>query len=351
MKRRLRYGRVFAVIAAAAASVAVIMQIPGRMKPDLARTKQSDSAVTVSDDEPVYVYDEEIAGDPAGPVEYDEYMGSIEPTEPALPVYEGVIDSYFHSAAALYSVSDGGYIYSENINDCVYPASLTKLMTAAVAVKYGDLSRSCTVGSEQWLVYEGSSMAYIMQGDTLSLYDLITGMLMASGNDAAYTIAVNVARDCSGNPDMTDYEAVEYFCGLMNQTAAELGMTSSHFTTPDGWDCEGQYTTVSDLVTLSTFLMNYPEIMQITGTFQKTVVSQTGQCYTWTNSNLLLDPYYDLYRGNVFGMKTGTTLCAGNCLVSAFYQNGKTYISAVTGCYSDYDRYALTLELMGLANS
>lgn len=336
MKRRLklRYGRVLAVLVFVLAAVVIVRHRPERVpKKEL----EGATAVSMSTTEACVTAAEMVQTTAA------ETTTAVTTTAPfsfdpnAAPYY---------SAAAVYSVDTGQFLFRENSGAAMAPASLTKMLTAATAVKYAGLDTCYTVGSELWLVYEGSSMAYLTAGDTLTLRDLIAGMLMSSGNDAAYTIAVNVARDQSGRPEMTDYEAVEHFCALMNQTAAEIGMTASHFTTPDGWDSGGQYTTAEDIVKLSAHLMNYPDIMRITGTYQMDVVSVSGEGYSWTNSNHLLDPNFELYRGNVLGMKTGTTLSAGNCLAAAFTKNGSTYISVVAGCYSDYDRFDLTVQLM-----
>ena len=92
----------------------------------------------------------------------------------------------------------------------------------------------------------GSSLCLIRPGHKLKLYDLLTGMLMASGNDAAYTVAVTTARAVKTDTAKTDAQAVAYFSELMNSYASSIGMKDSHFTTPEGWDDASQYTTVSD---------------------------------------------------------------------------------------------------------
>lgn len=249
-------------------------------------------------------------------------------------------------ASAFYSVDEKSIIYNDNIDLRIAPASLTKLLTASVALKYVDKDKVFTVGSEQWLVQPYSSLCYLQIGNMLTLEDLITGMLMASGNDAAYTIAVSVARELKPDFYMTDDEAVQYFCELMNDFAYSLGMTQSNFVNPDGWDNDWQYTTVADLIKISEYALYVPEIREITSTFQKNVTIYSGENFTWTNSNLLLDPYSDYYCENAVGMKTGTTANAGNCLIAAFNLNGKTYISAVAGCITNDDRYDLTLKML-----
>ncbi len=251
------------------------------------------------------------------------------------------------SAAAIYCVEDKQLLYGDRIDNRVAPASLTKMLTASVALKYMDSSTVLTVGSEQYLVQEGSSLCGLSIGTSMTLNDLISGLMMSSGNDAAYTIAVYVARKMQPAIEMSDAEAVSYFCDLMNQFALEIGMTGSHFTTPDGWDDAFQYTTVSDLLILAEYVLSVPEIRQASGTYTKSVQAVTGEFYEWTDSNLLLDPYGSFYCPNAIGIKTGTTLQAGNCLVAAFSLNNKTYITAVCGCNSDSDRYDLTLKLFG----
>ena len=113
-------------------------------------------------------------------------------------------------ASALYDVKEKKLLYGDSIDMQIAPASLTKLITASVALKYSEMSKVYTVGSEQWLVNEYSSVCGVVQGNMATLGDLITGMLMESGNDAAYTIAVSIARESSGNGNMSDTDAVNF---------------------------------------------------------------------------------------------------------------------------------------------
>lgn len=274
---------------------------------------------------------------------------SEETTVTTQPVSIPIIEYPECRSSAFYSVDEKCIIYSDNINTKIAPASLTKLLTASVALKYVDKNIVFTVGSEQWLVQPYSSLCYLQIGNILTLEDLITGMLMASGNDAAYTIAVSVARELNPDTYMTDNEAVQYFCELMNEFAYNIGMRDSKFVNPDGWDDDEQYTTVSDLIKLTEYVFSVPEIREITGTFQRNVTIYSGEEFTWTNSNLLLDPYSDYYCEYAVGMKTGTTLNAGNNLIAVFQKNERIYISIVTGCQSDTDRYELTLRLLSFS--
>lgn len=252
--------------------------------------------------------------------------------------------SELNAEIAFYCVEDSELLYSKNADERIAPASLTKLLTASVALYYISPDEVFTVGSEQELVPAKSSRCLILPGHGLKLYDLITGMLLASGNDAAYTVAVSTARAVNPDISMTDREAVDHFCGLMNDFAKKLGMKNSNFTTPDGSDSEDQYTTVTDLLLLSEYALSVPDIYEISSAYQKYVIFESGENITWTNSNKLLCPDSRFYSEYALGMKTGTTNRAGKCLIAVFVKNGKTYISIIAGCFTDSDRYRLTLK-------
>lgn len=249
-------------------------------------------------------------------------------------------------AEILCCADDGAVLYESHADDRIAPASLTKLLTATTALKYVDSQEIYTVGTEQQLVPDGSSVSFILEGHRLKLYDLITAMLLVSGNDAAYATAVSTARIVSGNEAMSDSEAVDYFCGLMNGLAAEIGMENSHFNTPDGFDSAGQYTTARDLAALAEYALSVQEINEIVRLPEKYVVFESGENITWVNSNLLLNSGSRYYSADAIGMKTGTTPKAGSCLIAAFTKDGKTYISVVSGCLTDSGRYTRTLKLL-----
>ena len=250
-------------------------------------------------------------------------------------------------AAALVCADSGELLYGDNINERTAPASLTKLLTAQVALKYLSPETVITVGSEQSLVKSGSSLCLIQRGHRLRLYDLLTGMLMASGNDAAYTVAVAAARAANPGKSLSDAEAAAAFADMMNACAAEIGMTHSHFVSPEGWDDPQQYTTAADLLLLAQHSFSDPVIREITGTLQTKVYFVSGENAVWKNTNSLLDPESKFYCADAVGMKTGTTAAAGRCLIAAFQRGGKTYFTAVTGCRTDSARYLLTLQMLG----
>lgn len=246
---------------------------------------------------------------------------------------------------ALFCVDDDQMLGGAAIDARIAPASLTKILTAAVALRYIDPNEVFTVGSEQDFVNENSSLSFIAPGQRLKLYDLVTAMMLPSGNDAAYTVAVSVARIVSKDPDMPDKQAVDYFCGLMNDMALELGMTNSHFADPDGWDNDEHYTTINDLIKLSKYALTVPVIREIAAMPTAEVVFESGETAIWYNSNQLLHPENDYYRENAIGLKTGSTDNAGMCIIAEYIDGGKTYIAIVVGSETDEDRYGCLMEL------
>lgn len=253
--------------------------------------------------------------------------------------------------AGLYNLSTGKVLYEKNGDTKISPASLAKILTAVTALTYMDSDTVITVGSELDLVPKHSSICLIQKGHKLTLYDLLTGMLIASGNDAARTVAVNVARHVSDSDELSDKEAVSYFVKLMNGIAQKIGCTDSKFKTPDGFDAKGQHTTVQDLALLYAYAINFTEIREITSHAQKKVVFASGENITWTNTNKLLHSSSPYYFPAATGMKTGTTNLAGNCLVASVEIDGQLYLSVVTGCSDEDQRYKATLELFDLINS
>lgn len=249
-------------------------------------------------------------------------------------------------AAVVCRVGDTETIFEYNADMRVAPASLTKLLTASAALEHMRPDEVITVGSEQELIPPESSVCLIAPGHQLTLRDLIRGMLMRSGNDAAYTIAVSVARAENPNEELSYPAAMEHFCELMNESAKQLGMNNSRFTTPDGSDSSGQYSTARDLSVLAKYALSFPEIREIAAEYQKYVVFESGENITWTNTNRLLNPDDEFYRKDAIGLKTGTTSKAGCCLIAAFVKDSDTYITVVTGCDTDEERYSSTLLLV-----
>ncbi len=247
--------------------------------------------------------------------------------------------------AVLYNASTDEILYEKTIDSKIHPASLTKILTAITALNYMDSDTIITVGTELELLPKHSSLCLIKNGHRLTLYDLLTGMLVSSGNDAAYTIAVNVARLVMNRVAVNDKEALSHFIDLMNSTAKNIGCTDSKFTTPDGFDSEKQYTTLRDLIKICKYALRFKEIREIISIVKKKVVFKSGENVTWSNSNQLLHKDSLYYYPKTIGIKTGTTPLAGKCLAAAAEINGQTYIAVVADCESEDERYSNIIKL------
>ena len=249
------------------------------------------------------------------------------------------------SAAVCFSLDDRSILFSKELHKPVQVASITKLVTACTALQYISPEEVLTVGSELSLVQKNSSLCLIARGYKLTMTDLLSGLLIKSGNDAAYTVAVNAARAAAPGKELSDQQAVTAFCKRMNAFAESIGMTESHFVNPEGWDDDAQHTTVADMAILANYAMRVPTIRAIIKAQKKSVKIASGQTLTWENTNQLLKPDSKFYSAAACGMKTGTTTAAGNCLASVFSENGQSWFILVVGCKTDEDRYVITRQL------
>ena len=267
----------------------------------------------------------------------------VVPEEPGIPVsFELNAKHYF-----VYDMERGEYLaISGNEDTPIYPASITKLFSAYVALLYLDPEEVVTAGKELELVHKGSSLAYIYKGNQLTVDMLVEGMMLPSGNDAAYVLAAAAARAATGNPDMPAEEAITYFVDLMNFTAGIMGLTGSNFRNPDGFHVADHYTTCHDLTIIARLALENEVISHYAAMKKDSkVVYESGEIISWKNSNALLNPDSGYYTKNAIGLKTGTTGAAGNCLLSAFKEKDGVYIVGVFGCEESNDRYKDTRKL------
>lgn len=222
-------------------------------------------------------------------------------------------------AAILIENRTGTVLYAKNPHEPRAPASTTKILTALLALEMGRLDDVATV-SRKAASTPGSS-ARLYTGQKIRLIDLLHGLLLSSGNDAAVAVAEHIAGSESA------------FVDLMNRRAAELGATNSRFQNPHGLDAPGHFSTAYDLALLSRLALVYPVFGEIVR--KRTYEYDQG---AWSNTNQLLWRFEE-----VEGIKTGTTSQAGYCLVAAASRDGMQLISVVLG--SD-DRWADSIRLL-----
>lgn len=239
---------------------------------------------------------------------------------------------------------------AEDVSTKIYPASVTKLFTAYVALQYLNASKTITAGDVLNKVAAGSSVAEIKRGDSLTVEQLIAGMLLPSGNDAAYILAAEAGKAMYGekaNQASTE-DAVKRFVQEMNEQAKVLGMNGTNFANPDGIHSDNHYSTYADLAVLGSLVLADPIIMKYAATSSMDVTLQSGSV-NWHNTNAIIDPTSEYYCSLCTGLKTGQTPKAGSCLLSAFEYRGQTLIIGVFGCKEVDDRFPDTLQLFNNA--
>ena len=234
---------------------------------------------------------------------------------------------------------------SGSLDDKLYPASITKLFTAYVALQYLQPEQMITLGREVNLVAPDSSLAYVKMGQTISVEDLVEGMLLPSGNDAAYGLAAAAARAQSGNGEMEPMEAVAHFVTLMNQTARDLGLTGSQFANPDGYHDVQHYVSSRDMMIIGELALENECIRSCVAISADQVEYSNGDVANWHNTNALIDPESQYYCPDAVGLKTGHTSAAGFCVLSAFAVDGQDYVIGTFGCQRPEDRFIDALKL------
>ena len=203
-------------------------------------------------------------------------------------------------------------LYGKNEYNKVKMASTTKIMTATIILENCDLNKTVSVSKKA--ANTGGSRLGLKTNDKITIRDLLYGLLLVSGNDAA----VCLAESCSGS--------VSDFAILMNKKAIELGLTNTHFETPHGLDSDNHYTTAYELALLSDYALNNPIFLNIVGTKTYTI-NINGNSKNLSNTNELLGNL-----SGVYGIKTGFTNGANRCLVTACKREDMDIICVVLGC-------------------
>lgn len=229
------------------------------------------------------------------------------------------------AGAVLMEASTKKVLYEKNAHDKMPMASTTKIMTALVAIENGDLDSTVTVSKNASGV-EGSSI-WLGVGEKMTLKELLYGLMLASGNDAAVAIAEHVGG------------SVEWFIEMMNNKAKEIGANDTHFVTPNGLHDDNHYTTAYDLALISCVAMENPQFQEIVNTQYKELPWE-GHDYNRVvkNKNKILWQYEG---GN--GVKTGYTKKAGRCLSAAAKRDGIQLVAVVL---NDYDMFADCMSLL-----
>lgn len=233
--------------------------------------------------------------------------------------------------AVLLDVTTNTILYKKESEQKIAPASTTKMLTALTALDYCNEDDEVLIGEEINLIASDASKAWLNTGDRLTVRQLLDAILLPSGNDAAYALAVHTGRKIGGDEKIPIQEAVEVFVDAMNKKAAYLGAKDSNFTSPDGYDDEGQYTTAHDLACIAKSFLRSDLLRGIVGSYEISDRWLSGKQVTYNNTNELINPDSQYYYPKAAGLKTGKSEAAGCCLVSAAYIRDKLYLCVVMG--------------------
>lgn len=259
------------------------------------------------------------------PYKAEGYAASLCVTENDVKKETVEIDSGLH-ATGFFDITNGKVLYSSNLHKKLYPASTTKILTALIALKYGNLSDTITISKNATVFPTGASLAHLKEGDQITLEELLYGLLLPSGNDAAVAIAEYISG------------SVEEFANLMNSEAYSIGATNSHFVNPHGLHDDNHYTTTYDLYLIFNECLKQEQFVKVVCEKSHTGVFKSKDGATrkeeWKNTSLYMtgeaeQPTTVEYLGG----KTGNTDEAKRCLIAYTKDknSNKYYISIVMG--------------------
>ena len=230
------------------------------------------------------------------------------------------------SSAVLMVADTGEVVFEKNAHQRRGMASTTKIMTALLVAEYATPDK-VVVATAEMVNVEGTSMG-LQVGDKVTFSDLIYGMLLASGNDAANTAAISIDGSLTA------------FAKRMNSRAAEIGMKNTNFVTPSGLDDENHYSTAYDMALLGCYALRNPLFLEACKSYSAELC-YGNEPYTRyiSNHNRLLKSF-----DGAIGIKTGFTKKSGRCLVSAAVRNGVTLVCVTLGAPDDWNDHRKMLE-------
>nr|WP_244856760.1 D-alanyl-D-alanine carboxypeptidase family protein [Oceanobacillus sp. J11TS1] len=241
----------------------------------------------------------------------------------SFPIHGHAAPSVSAQHAILIEQSSGRVLFEKNAVEQASIASITKVMTAIIAIESGKMNEEVTV-SRNAIYTEGSSI-YLEQGEKMTLKDLVYGLMLRSGNDAAVAIAEHVG------------ESEEGFVYLMNEKADWLGMKNTHFDNPHGLDSETHYSSAHDMAILMQYAMENPIFQEISG---ETRYLSENRSYYWQNKNKLLTRLYAYCTGG----KTGYTKQTGRTLLTTAEKDGMELIAVTLNAPDDWQDHIAMFE-------
>ena len=234
--------------------------------------------------------------------------------------------------------NSGKVIYEDNAQVQNYPASVTKILTAIIVLEKCELNDIVTVSKSAISnIPSGYVVAPLLEGEKIKVEDLLYALMLKSSNDAAYVLAEHVGGSVDG------------FSEMMNKKAEDIGCKNSHFVNPNGIHNDNHYTTAYDMYLIAKYAMKNEKFVKIVSTYQYTLPATNKYRKNdriMKNTNNFVNPtnkYYDEY---VKGIKTGTTLQAGNCLITSTSKNGFDVITVILGAKTSESKFSETKKMI-----
>ena len=242
------------------------------------------------------------------------------------------------TSAILIEAETGNVIFEKNADIKMYPASTTKILTTLLAIQMGDLSSTCTVSEAAMNIAEDSSKVGLAVGEELNLLDLLYATMLVSGNDGANVIAEAVSG------------SIPEFVNLMNQAAAAIGCTGTHFANAHGYHDEDHYSTARDMAMIARLAMQNETFRTIAKTTSYVLPRDNlfGKRALYTTNKMIYytERYASSYYEYATGVKTGHHSAAGYCLVSSATKDGISLISVVFDASSEAASYRDSIRLL-----
>ena len=248
--------------------------------------------------------------------------------------------------AFVYDVSNDTIIFTKGEDKVVYPGSTTKLLTALYALSVLPADAVITPGSELNLVKEGSSVAYIKSHHKLTVSMLVEGMMIPSGNDAAYVLAAAAGRVIAGDESLDGIRAADIFMEGLNKYAKKIGLCGTYFTVPDGYAGAEHYTTTEDMAIIARLAYKNDLITEYAAKPSSDVTYASGHTNIWINTNKLLDPESAYYSRYAKGLKTGSIDDEYSLVFSFIFDDGREYIAGVFGADTKTARFEDALKII-----
>ena len=246
-------------------------------------------------------------------------------------------------SAILTDENTGTVLYAHNVHDRMYPAGLTKMLTALAALDYLDPEQIVVIGTEIYNVPAGALRSGHQSGEHITVHNLLRGLMIQNGNDSAATLAVQTVQAQRNNNNVPYTSAMQIFSDMMNERARELGAQNSNFVNPGGLHNDNHYSTAYDLARIARAYMAHPILREIAEEAEfigNSLYGYQGDIsafhdvrtidHHWTDSN-------ELITGGTFhfqyatGIRAGATPQAGSCLAATAERRGVRLISVVMG--------------------